>query len=78
MDTRSEQIDQVGQGAPSPWLDVKAAAARASLSADTIYTACERRELRHVKIGGRRNIRVRPEWIDAWLEAHTYGGIVGG
>jgi excisionase family DNA binding protein len=62
----------------SPWLTVREAAEYASLSVDTIYSACERRELKHVKVGGRRSIRVRPDWIDAWLEAHTYGGIVGG
>ena len=57
----------------SPWLTVKEAADHASLSADSIYTACERGELRHARVGGRRTIRLRPEWIDAWLEQHTRG-----
>jgi hypothetical protein len=35
---------------------------------DTIYTACERGELRHGRIGGGRKIVIRPQWIDAWLE----------
>jgi hypothetical protein len=35
------------------------------------YTACERREIHHLRIGGRRAIRLKPEWIDAWLERHT-------
>ena len=34
-------------GQPTPWLTVQEAADYASLSADTIYTACERGELRH-------------------------------
>lgn len=42
-------------------------------SRDTIYTACERKELRHVRVGGRRSIRLKPEWIDAWLERHARG-----
>jgi hypothetical protein len=46
------------------WLNVGEAA-------DTIYTACERSELRHVRIGGRRCIRVRPEWLDEWYERNT-------
>jgi excisionase family DNA binding protein len=49
------------------WLNVHDAAAHANVSRDTIYTACERNELRHVRIGGRRAIRLRAEWIDEWL-----------
>ena len=41
------------------------------LSRDTIYTACERHELRHAHVGGRRRILLRPQWIDAWLERHA-------
>jgi excisionase family DNA binding protein len=54
-----------------PWLSVAEAAAYAGLSRDTIYTACERGELRHAHVGGRRKILVRPQWIDAWLEQHA-------
>lgn len=56
-----------------PWLNVGEAAEYAGLSRDTIYTACERKELRHVRVGGRRSIRLKPEWIDAWLERHARG-----
>ncbi len=55
------------------WLTVAQAGAYAGLSTDTIYTACERGELRHVRVGGRRAIRIRPDWIDAWLEQHAVG-----
>jgi excisionase family DNA binding protein len=55
------------------WLTVAEAAAYAGISRDTVYTACERRELRHARIGGRRSIRLKPEWIDAWLEQHARG-----
>jgi excisionase family DNA binding protein len=55
------------------WLTVTEAAAHARVSRDTIYTACERSEIRHVRIGGRRSIRLKAEWIDAWLERHTRG-----
>ena len=60
-------------GQASPWLTVKEAADYASLSTDTIYTACEGAELRHARVSGRRTIRLRTEWIDAWLERHIRG-----
>jgi len=55
------------------WLTVAEGAEYSGVSRDTIYTACERRELRHARIGGRRSIRLKPEWIDAWLERHARG-----
>ena len=55
------------------WLTVAEGAEYSGVSRDTIYTACERREIRHVRVGGRRTIRLRPEWIDAWLEQHARG-----
>ena len=55
------------------WLTVAEGAAYSGVSRDTIYTACERREIRHVRVGGRRTIRLRREWIDAWLEQHARG-----
>ncbi len=55
------------------WLTVAAAAEYAGVSRDTIYTACERREIQHARVGGRRAIRLKPAWIDPWLERHTHG-----
>jgi excisionase family DNA binding protein len=55
------------------WLTVAEGAEYAGVSRDTIYTACERGELLHARIGGRRAIRLKPEWIDAWLERHARG-----
>ena len=56
------------------WFTVSEGAEYAGVSRDTIYTACERREVRHARIGGRRSIRIKPGWIDGWLERHTRGG----
>jgi excisionase family DNA binding protein len=57
------------------WLNVTEAAEYAGVSRDTIYTACERRELDHARIGGRRAIRLKPEWIDRWLERHARAAV---
>ena len=43
------------------WLTVTEGAEHAGVSRDTIYTACERGELRHARIGGRRSIRMKGE-----------------
>ena len=53
------------------WFTVSEGAEYAGVSRDTIYTACERGELRHARIGGRRSIRLKPIWIDEWLERHA-------
>ena len=55
------------------WLTVAEGAEYAGVSRDTIYTACERGELQHARVGGRRAIRIKPMWIDAWLERHARG-----
>jgi excisionase family DNA binding protein len=55
------------------WLTVAESAEYAGVSRDTIYTACERRELQHARVGGRRAIRLKATWIDAWLERHAQG-----
>jgi excisionase family DNA binding protein len=47
------------------WLNVAEAAEYAGVSRDTIYTACEGREIHHAR-GGRRSSRLKPEWIDGW------------
>jgi len=60
------------------WLTVAEGAEYASVSRDTIYTACERGELSYARIGGRRSIRLKPEWINAWLERHTRSAQAGG
>jgi len=53
------------------WLTVAEGAEYAGVSRDTIYTACERGELDHARIGGRRAIRLKTIWIDEWLERHA-------
>lgn len=51
-----------------PWITVKEAAQYLGVGVDTIYDACATRGLKHVKIG-HSTIRLKVEWIDAWVEA---------
>jgi excisionase family DNA binding protein len=55
------------------WFKVPQAAQYAGVSRDSIYTACARGELRHVRVAGRRAIRLKPEWVDDWLERYARG-----
>ena len=65
--TATEQDEQSARSwsPPSPWLDVKAAAAYVGFCEKTIRRACATGGLRHVRRG--RRIRIQREWLDAWL-----------
>lgn len=56
--------------ANSTWLTVKEAAQQAKVSAWTLYRACELGELRHVRLGGRRAIRLTRDALDEWMLQH--------
>jgi len=60
---------------PSPWLTPAEAAARAQVSVQTLYREARAGRLRVARVGGRRKIRIKPEYVDAWLEATTEGGL---
>jgi excisionase family DNA binding protein len=53
---------------PSPWLTVAEAAQRARCGVKTVYREVRAGRLRAARIGGRRELRLRPEWVDAWLD----------
>jgi excisionase family DNA binding protein len=53
---------------PIVWLTVKQAAARAQVAPWTIYHEVRAGRLRAARIGGRRELRFRESYIDAWLE----------
>jgi excisionase family DNA binding protein len=51
------------------WLTVPEAAERARCGPKVIYRAVHSGQLRAAQIGGRRELRFRVEWIDAWIES---------
>ncbi len=55
----------------SPWLTVAEAAERARCGVKTIYREVRAGRLRAARIGGRRELRLLPEWIDEWLLEST-------
>jgi excisionase family DNA binding protein len=55
----------------TPWLTVDEAADRARCGIKLIYREVAALRLRAVRLGGRRELRLLPDWIDAWLLAKT-------
>ena len=63
--------------APSPWLTVAEAAQRARCGVKTVYREVQAGRLRAARIGGRRELRLPSEWVDAWLERASAVVMVG-
>ena len=53
------------------WLNVAEGAEYAGVCRDLIYDACAARRIHHIRVGGRRAIRLKSKWIDEWLERHA-------
>lgn len=66
------------KGQAKVWFTVGDAARHAAVGRQTIYDACLTGDLKHARIGGRRAIRLRPEWVDAWIEGYARAGIPDG
>jgi hypothetical protein len=50
------------------WLDAHQAGVYTSCAASRIRRACNREDLRHIRVGHARGpILTRSEWIDAWM-----------
>ena len=51
----------------TPWMRVDQAAAYALVSEKTLYRAVESGKLRCARVGGRRSLRFKREFLDQWL-----------
>ena len=56
--------------ATARWWDIRTAARHADLSVWRLYRAAAAGELRHVRVGGRRTIRIKRDCVDQWLRKH--------
>ena len=52
------------------WLTPAQAADRIGVHVDFIYKNCAAGGLKHSVLAGRRNIRIRAEWLDEWMLEH--------
>jgi excisionase family DNA binding protein len=66
-DTWIDSHDRRASG-DNVWLTLRQAAARAAVSEGTIKREIRRGRVRVARVGGRRSLRFRAQWIDAWLE----------
>jgi excisionase family DNA binding protein len=58
------------------WLTVEEAARHARCGKRSIYLAVQQRQLQAARLGGRRELRFLPGWVDAWLLATSTPVIV--
>jgi excisionase family DNA binding protein len=65
----NELQSDVSDKAPSPWLTVIEAADRARCGPKLIYREVRAKRLKAARVGGRRELRLLSEWVDAWLLA---------
>ena len=57
-------------GPQTVWLTPREAAVYLGVGVETIYDACAAGGLKHSRLG-RRTIRLKREWLDAWAEEHV-------
>jgi excisionase family DNA binding protein len=59
--------DSVRHASPQ-WITLEEGARIARVSTATLRREIRRGRLRHARVGGRKAIRLRPEWLDSWLD----------
>jgi excisionase family DNA binding protein len=67
----NESQSDVSDKASSPWLTVTEAADRARCGPKLIYREVRAKRMKAARVGGRRELRLLSEWVDAWLLEQT-------
>jgi hypothetical protein len=58
---------QIESDVPIKWMTVTEAAMRARYGTKLMYREVSAKRLKAANVGGRRELRLLPEWVDAWL-----------
>lgn len=45
-----------------------------NLTARRVVMLCTSGELKHVRLGTAGHIRIKPEWLEDYIQKHTHGG----
>jgi excisionase family DNA binding protein len=53
----------------SPWMDARRGASYARVSRKLLYRAIRGGKLKAARVGGRREVRLRKEWLDQFIES---------
>ncbi len=64
--------------APGGWWTRRAAAAHARVSEATIGREAKSARLRHGRVGGRRAVWFKREWVDEWLDGSAPRPVLSG
>jgi len=65
--TATQLLSRTGPLPTGPWITVGEAATRARCGIKLVYREVRAGRLQAVRVGGRRELRLRAEWVDAWL-----------
>jgi excisionase family DNA binding protein len=63
----STEAFRARESADVEWLTTAQAAKRISVSKEFVYDACAAGGLKHTRLRGRRNIRIRSNHLDEWM-----------
>jgi excisionase family DNA binding protein len=69
MEPTTTESPQQSSAVQSPWLTVDEAKDYMKVSAKQVYREIAAGRLRAARVGGRRQIRLRVQWLDAYLES---------
>ena len=63
-----DDLTELNASQADPWLTVMQAAAIVQVHPTTVLREIRSGRMRHVRVAGRRTIRLRQSWLDAWLD----------